>query len=225
MKKLVVVLAVILLAATTRSQELSQVNFLSGSSLSYFTIRTNQDVLIRIAEDGKVLEYGTEVMADRGNFYAPKLQPFMGRIENYNPQTDSAYAGKVKTIGSTFVTYYSGLEEPFRRGKLRSLGTLNFDYYSDYEDKNMAGKLKQIGSYTLQYYSSFDNQDIRGKLKAIGSMPIAYYTSFDDKYNAGKLKSVGTAQYTWYPQVDRAAGTLKSNNYRQAVGGIIVVLR
>lgn len=225
MRTLFSILFFLCLTALAHAQELHQVSFLRGDNLSYFTVRTEQDVLIRIAADGKVLEWGIEVQADWGNYYAPRLQPFMGRVEYYGPESDSAYRGKVKSIGTCFATYYTSYEEEGRRGKLRSLGTLNFDYYSTYDEKSLKGNLKQLGSFSLEYYRSYENEAYRGKLKAIGNMPITYYSAFDDKYNAGKLKSVGPANYVWYSQYDQARGGLKTNNYRQAVGGLTIVLQ
>lgn len=225
MRKLVFILSLLLLATGAFSQELVQVTFRSGGSFSHFSIGTEQDVLIRISEEGKILEWGYEILADRGYYYATQLEAFMGRVEYYGRESDSAFTGKIKSIGTCYITYYGNYEEPFRRGKLRSMGPLFFDYFSDYEEKSVRGKLKQIGSFTLDYYRSYEHQDVRGKLRAIGNMPIAYYSAFEDKYNAGKLKSVGTASYKWYSQYDQGAGALKSNNMRQTVGSITIVLQ
>lgn len=225
MKKFFSVLAAFVFVFTSYGQQLSAVNFENGATISSFSFLTNQGVLIRLSPDGKLLEWGSEVLSDRGNYYAPKLQPFNVRTEVYDAQTDSAFSGKLKSIGTCFITYYSSLEEEAKRGKIKTLGNLQLDYYSKYDEKSMQGKLKMAGNLLLEYYRQYDNEAFRGKLKSIGSVGITYYSAFDDKYNAGKLKSVGVASYSWYPEIDRAKGALKSNNYRQQVSGITYILR
>jgi hypothetical protein len=225
MKTLFVLFSLILLSATASAQRLSQLHFQSGGSFSFFTILTEQDVHIRISDEGKILEWGSEILSDYGHYYAPQLQPFMGRVEYFGREADSTAQGKIKSIGSTFLTYYGPYEEAHKRGKLRTMGMLFFDYFSNYDEKSLQGKLKMIGNLALDYYRSYENESYRGKLKAIGNLPITYYSVFDDRFNAGKLKSVGPANYTWYSQFDQARGGLKTNSYRQVVGGITVVLR
>jgi hypothetical protein len=225
MRKYATTLFVLLLTFASYAQQLGQVSFSQGGALSHFAIVTDQGFLIRIAPDGKILEWGTEVMADWGNYYAPSLQPFMGRVEYYGPEADSIFKGKVKSIGATFLTYYGAHEEEAKRGKLKSMGMLLFDYYSRYDEKALQGKLRWIGNLSLDYYRSYEDEAVRGKLKSIGNMPVTYYTVFEDKYNAGKLKSIGSIPYKWYSQYDQARGALRSNTYRQSIGGIMMVLR
>jgi hypothetical protein len=208
------------------SQQLSQVTFSNGSTLSYFSFVTDQGVLIRVSDEGKILEWGTEVLADHYNFYARKLQPFMGRVEFYGRQDDSVFRGKVKSIGTCFFTYYDTFQVKTKIGKLRSIGNQYLDYFEDYEDKMLKGKLKLAGALSLDYYRSYENESYRGKLKLVGSLPINYYSVFDDKVNAGKLKSVGSVNYLWYSLGDRPdmRGALKGNNYRQVISGITLIL-
>lgn len=206
-------------------QRLSGVNFESGAKLSFFSFLTDQGVIIRVSEDGKILEWGTEVLSERGNYYAPKLQPFNIRTETYNAQSDSAYRNKIKSIGTTTITYYSALDEEMKRGKLKTIGSLQLDYYSRYDEKSLQGKLKIAGNLLLEYYRQYENEAFRSKLKSIGSVPITYYSAFDDRYNAGKLKSIGVATYTWYSEFEQGRGALKSNNYRQTISGITYSLR
>jgi hypothetical protein len=208
------------------SQQLSQVTFNNGSTLSYFSFVTDQGVLIRISDEGKILEWGTEVLADHYNFYARKLQPFMGRVEYFDQRDDSVFRGKVKSIGTCFFTYYDTFQVKTKIGKLRSIGNQYLDYFEDYEDKMLKGKIKMAGSLSLDYYRSYENESYRGKLKSVGSMPINYYSVFDDKVNAGKLKSIGSVNYLWYSLSDRPdmRGALKSNNYRQLVSGVTYIL-
>lgn len=225
MQKYTIILLLLLLAFGTYAQQLGQVNFKDNGALSHFTIITDQDVLIRLSPDGKVLEWGTEVLADRGNYYAPRLQPFMGRVEYYGAESDSIFRGKVKSIGTCYLTYYGAQEEDLKRGKVKSMGMTLFDYYSRFDEKALQGKVRWIGSLALDYYRSYENEALRGKLKSIGNIPVTYYTVFDDRFNAGKLKSIGSIAYNWYSEYDRARGALKSNSYRQSIGGIMMVLR
>ena len=227
MRKFFLAISILFFATCSYSQKLSQVRFLNGDKLSYYSFLTEQDVLIRISEDGKVLEWGSEVMSDRGNFYAPKLQPGMGRTEYYKQESDSIFNGKVKSIGTCFITYYGSQEEENKRGKIRMLGNLQLDYYSKYDEKNLQGKLKIIGSLLLNYYRPYDDEAFRNKLKFVGTVPITYYSAFDDKYNIGKIKSIGPVPYIWYsPNNDPyMRGGLKTNNYRQFISGITYILR
>lgn len=225
MRPILIALYLLVAATGANSQKLSQISFQNGANLSFFSINTDQDVEIRVSVDGKILEWGTEALSLRGNYYAPRLQPFMGRVEYFGPEADSVFRGKVKSIGTCFITYYNSYEEANKRGKLKSLGTVAFDYFSGYDEKTLQGKLKLLGDFPLDFYRSYENESIRGKLKSLGNLPITYYSIFDDKFNAGKLKSIGPASYLWYSQYDRMKGGLKSNNYRQVVSGITVVLR
>ncbi len=220
-----IIIIFLLVANLVNGQQLGQVTFTNARSLAYYSILTDQDVLVRITEDGKILEWGTELLSDRGNYYAQKLQPYLARVEYYDAGADSAYRGKVKSIGTTNITYYDSYEEATRKGKLKRMGMMNFDYYSMYDDKGVRGKLKFAGDLLLDYYGSYEDESVRGKLKSIGNIPISWVTVFEDRYNAGKIKSAGSVSYQWYNQYDRAHGALKSNNYRTWSGGILFILR
>ncbi len=210
----------LILANYSYSQQLGQVTFSDASNLSYLSIITDQGVLIRITTDGKLLEYGTELQSLRSNnYYDPKLQPYIGRVDYYGSESDSAFKGKVKTIGTCAITYYSHYEESTKAGKLKSVGTLILDYYSNYDNAAFRGKLRFLGSSILEYYSSLDDEAYRGKLKSMGNTPIAYYSIFDDKLIKGKIKSIGSVSWTWYTSFDRSElrGAMKSGSYRANV--------
>ena len=226
MKQIVSLFFVLSLCRFVHGQELSQVTFNQGSQLAYFSFVTDQGVLIRISDEGRILEWGSEVMSDRYNYFAPKLQPFMGRIEYYGPQDDSVFRGKVKSIGTAYITYFDTFQVKSKIGKLRSIGNQYFDYFETYEDKLLTGKIKSIGGLNIDYYRSYDDESLRGKLKLVGSVRVSYYTVFDDRFNAGKLKSIGSANYSWYSLSDPigSRGALKSNNLRQLVSGITYIL-
>lgn len=228
MRKVFISFSVLFAVYCSYSQQLSQVSFANASDLSYFSFSTDQNILIRISAEGKVLEWGTEVLSDRYNYYAPRLQPFMGRVDYYGPESDSVFRGKVKSIGTCFLTYYGDYETAAKAGKLKSVGSMMLDYFPDYHyEKTIVGRLKQIGTYSLDYYGSFENEAFRGKLKSIGNDPITYYSVFNDKLNAGKIKSIGPVTYTWYSTHDRSEyrGGLKTGNYRQIINGITFILR
>lgn len=225
MRKLLIVFSLFMTSIACSAQKLSQVSFLDGSSLSHFTIKTDQDVLIRISADGSIMEYGYEEMSYRGDYYAPKLQPFMGRVDYYGKESDPYFEGKVRSIGTAYFTYYGPHEEEPKRGKIKSIGRLELDYYSRFDEQTLQGKLKLIGFHPLEYYRSYENEAVRGKLKSIGNMAVTYYTTLDGRYNVGKLKSIGGVQYTWYTPLDQARSGLRSYNYRANIGGITMVLR
>ncbi len=214
--------------ASANAQQLGQVTFSGGANLSYFTFRTDQGLLIRISIDGKVLEWGTEVKSLRGNdYYAPNLQPFMGRIEYFGIESDSAFRGKVKSIGTCLLTYYYSYDTDTKPGKIKTIGSVSFDYYTNFDDKDRKGKIRFAGNLILEYYSSFDEEILRGKLKLIGSTPITYYSIFDDKLIRGKIKSIGSVTYRWYTSYDQSdyRGGLKSGSYRQDIGSVTYILQ
>jgi hypothetical protein len=226
MRKLFTAIPFLLLTTCTYSQQLSQVTFSDGANLSYLSFLVDQNVLIRISEDGKVLEWGIEWMSDRSSYYAPKLQPYLGRMEYYSPESDSAFRGKVKNIGTCALTYYGHYETANKVGKLRSVGTLILDYYSDYDISTLKGKLRFVGNLILEHYSSTGDEAFSNKLRLIGNTPITYYSSFDDKLIRGKIKSIGSVVYTWYSSFDlRGGGGLKSGLYRQNIGGVTYILQ
>lgn len=226
MKKLFSVIFFSFLVFETYSQQLSQITFLGGTKLSYFSFLTDQNVLIRVSEDGKVIEWGIEMWSDRFNYYVTKLQPFMGRIEYYGPESDSAFIGKVRSVGTCSFTYYGSYETDNKPGKLRTVGNIFLDYYSEFDDKVYRGKLKLAGSNLLQYYSSFDNEAYRGKLRSVSNTLINYYSTFDDKMIQGKIKTIGTVEYQWYNSFDVVrGGGLKSGPIRQNISGIIYIVQ
>jgi hypothetical protein len=228
MKKFPIVISFLFLAAGTYSQELNQVTFSGGTKLSYLSLLTDRIVLIRISEDGKILEWGLEEQSFRNNnYYAPKLQPYLGRVEYYGPEADSVSRGKVKSVGSAYITYYGNYETESKIGKIKTIGVLIFDYYSQYDSKDFRGKIRYIGNLELSYYSSFDIGSYTGNLKSIGSTAITYYSSFDDKMIRGKLKSIGPFNYSWYTSLDMPGygGGLKSGALRQNIGSITYILQ
>ena len=228
MKKIFSTILFLILALCSYSQYLSQVTFSGGANLSSIAFMTDQNILIRISIDGKVMEWGTEVQSDRNNnYYAPRLQPYMGRIDYYGLEADSILRGKVKSIGTCLLTYYGQYDMEIKIGKLKSVGNLMLDYYTHYDNADFKGKLRFIGSSVLEYYSSFENEAFRGKLKTLGSSAITYYSSFDDKLIRGKIKSIGTVSYQWYTSLDKIGfgGGLKTGSFRQNISGVIYIVQ
>jgi hypothetical protein len=227
MKKKYLIIGCLAICCSGYAQQLSQVTFSNGSVFSWFSILTNQNILIRISDDGKILEYGTEEHSYyNNNYFAPKLIHWAGSVNYYDQSTDSAYRGKIKNIGSCFFTYYPSYDNPQKAGKIKSAGSLSFDYYEKFQDALLAGKIKNIGTNTINYYTSFDNDAVKGKLKMIGTTVIAYYSSFDDTLIKGKVKSIGSARYIWYTSSDRREyqGAIKSGYQRQLINGITFIL-
>ncbi len=228
MKTLLATAMITLVSVCCQGQQIAQITFSDASNLSYFSMMVDQNVLVRINPEGKILEWGLEMQSMRSStYYDPKLQPYLGRVEYYGQDADSAYRGKVKSIGTANVTYYSHYDESSKVGKIKSLGTMQFDYYSNFDNAALRGKIRFAGNAILDYYSSLEDEAIRGKLKAVGSTPIAYYSTFDDKLIKGKLKNIGAATYTWYTSYDRSElrGAMKTGAYRVNIGSITYILR
>lgn len=208
-------------------QGLYQVSFSRDGGFAYFSLLTDREVLLRISVDGKLMEWGIEVQSNYSNeYYAPRLQPYMGRVEYYGQEADSIQRGKIRSIGTAYFTYYGITDTEEKRGKIRSIGSNIFDYYGDYDNKAMRGKIKFIGSSPIEYYLPSENEAIAGKLKTVGSTTIQYYSSFDDKLIRGKIKSIGYQQYIWYTSTDRPGfgGTLKAGRMRQQIGSITYII-
>lgn len=227
MKKIIILSSVLLASLRIYSQELAQISFSNASSLSYFSFLANEDVLIRVSVDGNIIEWGIEVQSFRSNeYYAPRLQPYMGRVEYYGQEADSVFRGKVRSIGTALITYYGAYETADKAGKIRTIGAMVFDYFDQYADKAIRGKMKFAGRLPLEYYSSFEEELQRGKLKSISNTAITYYSSFDDKLIRGKIKSIGPINYTWYTSLEIGrGGGLKNGKYRQNIGGITYILQ
>lgn len=228
MKRLYFIALAFILVNRAKAQELAQVSFAQGTSLSYYSFVTDGNVLIRVGPEGLVREWGTEEQSLRNNnYYAPRLLPYTGRVEYYGPTADSVSRGKIKSIGSCNFTYYGAYEDAAKAGKLKMVGRNMLDYYSTYENKELKGLLKFIGSQQVAYYSSFDDAAYRGKIKSISNTTITYYSSFDDKAIRGKLKSIGPVTYSWYTSLDinKGPGGLKNGPLRQDIAGIVYILQ
>jgi hypothetical protein len=211
-------------AAFAFSQDLSQVRFSDGAKLSSFSFVTDQQIVIRISEDGKLLEYGTDPGPGRFNYYSGKLRPYLGRVDYYGPEYDSVLRGKVKSIGTCMLSYYGSSDMESKAGKLKSIGRVALDYFSGFESPANKGKLRSAGFVLFDYYSSSENEAYGGKLKSLGNTPITYYSSFEDKLIKGKVKSIGMVNYTWYTSNDNRGG-IKTGQYIENINGVTYILR
>jgi hypothetical protein len=214
-------LPLLFLALCTHSQELTHVAFSGASTLSSIAFTTDQQVIVKVTADGKVLEWGTEWDPRRYNYTPGKLEPFMGRVDYYGQEApDSSLRGKVKSIGTCILTYYGSYDIETKRGKLKSIGHTMLDYYSNYENEAYRGKIQTAGSILFTYFGSYENEAIQGKLKSVNNTQIVYYSTFDDKSIKGKLKSIGMYNYIWYTSNDQYRGALKSGLLKPNVNGV-----
>lgn len=222
----ILILLFLLPGTFTYAQDLYQVSFSGSAILSSFSFKTDQDIIIKISPEGKVLAWGMEWEKYRYDYYPGKLQPYMGRVEYYGTEADTISKGKVKSIGTSFITYYPASETAAKAGKLKSIGRLQIDYFDNYENPSLRGKIKSAGYILFNYYSSFENESIAGKLKSAGNTPLTYYTSFEDKLVRGKIKSIGTIGFSWYPSTAATGyqGALKSGSYTQVVNAVTYIL-
>ena len=220
MSKIALLISILLFNACLYSQELTQVIFSRGEILSSFSFQTDQDVIIRISDEGKLLEWGTDPGPGRYYNDPRKLQPYLGRVEYFGQEYDSVFRGKVKSIGTCTFTYYDKYETETKIGKLKTMGRVSIDFYDNYEDAAFKGKIKYAGSVLFSYSSSFENEAYRGKLRSVNNNSISYFSSFEDKAVRGKLKSIGNFEYSWYPSYDRYRGSLKSGPLSPSVNGI-----
>ncbi|HEU5167263.1 MAG TPA: hypothetical protein VFU29_17085, partial [Chitinophagaceae bacterium] len=106
MKRSFLLLVFFLIYSISNSQTLKFVTFSQGSEFSSLAFITSQKIIIKISQDGKVVEWGNEM--EPGRFYSEpgRLQSYMGRVEYYEKQFDSILNGKIKSIGVTSITYY-----------------------------------------------------------------------------------------------------------------------
>lgn len=227
MKKLIFLFLLFGFSGVLFSQELSQVTLQGGKDLNHFGIVIDRQILVRISRDGNILEYGMEEQSLRNpNYYASTLRPYAGRVDIYGNETDSLFRGKIKSIGTAFITYYPSYDDAYRRGKIRSIGSLMFDYFDNSGNEVQRGRLKQIGQQSIEYYASYENEAYRGNLKTVGSTQIVYYSSFDDAAIRGKVKSIGTQNYIWYTSMDRyGAGSLKNGPQRLNKGQVTFIVQ
>lgn len=224
MKKLPLSIFALLFSLVLSAQQLEQISFANASNLSSFGFIADRNVLIRISSEGILLEWGIEVKADRAEYYAPQLQPYMGRVEYYTDAIDAAINGKIKSIGTCTFTYYGSSEIASKIGKIKTIGNLQVDYFTNFDNAALNGKMKLVGTTTFDYYPSYENESYKGKLKSVANNAITYHSSFDDKLIRGRIKTIGSTNFQWYTSLDIGRSGLKSGNYRPRIGNITYIL-
>src|SRR5215510_12589246 len=113
MKKACLTITLLFACLLGYTQQLGQVSFSQASGFAWFTIITNQSILIRISNDGRILEFGTEQASlYNRNYIAQKLLPYQGVVNYYDDRADSAFKGKIKNIGTCYFTYYPSSDYP-----------------------------------------------------------------------------------------------------------------
>lgn len=208
------------------AQTLSQAHFTRTGSNVLLSYKTDDNALINISKEGQLSGFGMENTQRLITVFPQKLDPYMGRVENYTEMDDVAIRGKVKYIGKTLITYYQSYEKEELRGKLKSIGNIVFAYFENFDDKAFKGNLKSAGNTNFTYYSSYDNEELRGKFKSIGNTTINYYSSFDDKAFKGKLKSIDGNNFTYYSSFELKdyRGQMKTGFQSKNINGVKYII-
>src|SRR6187549_137705 len=122
MKMLSLIFFSVLIYSVSNAQSLKYVIFSGGADLTSLSFITDQKIIIKISQDGNLLEYGNDL--EPGRFYSQpgRLQQYMGRVEFYEKQFDTILNGKVKSIGTTSIMYYGSYENAALVGKVKSIG-------------------------------------------------------------------------------------------------------
>ena len=89
MGRYIAVVFILFAGIAARAQDLTYVTFSGGATLSSFSFKTDQGVIIKISDDGKVIEWGTEMESRYPNYMPGKLEAFTGRIDYYGSEADS----------------------------------------------------------------------------------------------------------------------------------------
>ena len=104
MKKRYLIIPCLVIYFNGAAQQLSQVAFSNGAVFSWFSLLTNQNILIRISDDGKILEYGTEESSYYNkNYFAPKLVHWSGSVNYYEQTADFSMQRKSKKYRKLFL--------------------------------------------------------------------------------------------------------------------------
>jgi hypothetical protein len=222
--KLVRMIAVLLLTFVTTigaAQKVTTVSLNQFGVIDGINITMPDRALVRIDVKGNILQTGIETFSERAASFS-RIDPFVGRVENYNTTADKAFAGKLRFIGNIQITYYASFEEASLAGKIKSIGSLSISYYMPFDDASLAGKIKTLGFENINYYSSFENEALRSKIKSWGNTNFTFYSNFDNDGMKNKLKQLGNTSFTYYSSFDRQfAGMQKTGNRNNNINGIL----
>ena len=227
MKKAFLFLFLIALFSSAFAQRIVKVSILNDGQFDRVSFDLGESVLLHLSKDGQITKWGVDVYAGRDDNYNDRLDEYTGKTGYFAATDDSAYRGKIKFIGRTYLSYYASYENVLLQGKLKSIGNITIDYYQPYENEAFRGLIKNVGQQLFTWYGSFDNEALRGKLKSMGNTSLNYYTSFDDKLIRGRIKSVGPSTYTYYSSFDKPEyrGSLKTGAQTVIVNGIKFFIR
>jgi len=192
------------IAVSASAQRLATVKLTNSGNFDKFVFEIGESVILNVSREGELMSWGVDPYIGYGENYQNRLEPYTGKVMYYSPNDDSAYRGKIRSIGMTTITYYSSYEYQELKGKIKSIGKISIDYHLGYENEAFRGAIKNIGPQLVSWYSSFDNDGYKGKLRSLGSVSLTYYSSFDDKNFQGKIKSIDRNSFTYYSSFDRA---------------------
>ena len=210
MKKTFLIVLSFFLFAAGFSQNISKITIGSGGIIDVISFGLDENVQVYITKNGTISNWGFDKFIGYQENYSGILEPYVGRVEYYSQNDDSALRGKVKYIGRTLLSYYPSYENEMLKGKLKSIGSINLDYYLSFDDKAYKGNLKSIGQQPVTWYASYENEALRGKLRSVGPTTISYYGSFEDKAYRGKVKSIDRFSLIYYSSFEQYSGSIKS---------------
>lgn len=227
MKRSILALIALCISGTCFPQRITQLSLSGNGTNPVISFLVDETLIINLSKDGRIMEFGQEYNKQSMNYYPGRLQPYLGRTDNYPGDANESYRGKLRDAGSVVITYYTAEENEFLKGKVKAIGSLPLEYYAAYDNDAFKGNIKTAGAVSFEWYSSFDNEGYKGKLKMIGGIPVTYYSSFDDIAYRGKLKSIGNYNYTYYSSFDRKEyyGSMKTGSQVQVINGISFINR
>ena len=111
MKKFVLILVVVISFAGTFAQGISKITIDGNGSLEAISFVFEQNVKVYITRDGNISKWGYDRFEARGQEnYPDVLDAYVGRVDYYGQDVDVAFRGKIRSIGSTQITYYASYE-------------------------------------------------------------------------------------------------------------------
>src|SRR4029079_6789867 len=102
------------------AQRLAKITIDNRGNSDIISFLVDETVIVNLSKDGKIIDWGIENNTARANIYPGRLDKYMGK-EEYFPTTDNeAYAGKIKYIGRTAITYYTSSDGESLKGKVKT---------------------------------------------------------------------------------------------------------
>ena len=226
MKNTYLLACCLLISQLVNAQKVNRVILAQSSPSAVIGLLAENNTFLYISTEGQLIEYGPEFPRGSLHYFPGKLNPYMGRVDNYPENSNPAMRGKPRYIGASAITYYTTDENELLTGKIKSIGSSIISYYLAFEDAAVRGKIQRVGPTAISYYGSFDNESLQGRLQSVGNTRIEYFTSFDDKAFRGKIKQIGPHGFSYFPSFDsRMAGALRSGFQQQDVNGITFIVK